>query len=154
MNMTDTRSALRHDVIARETAQPPPGPWTVRYATNLTAICTPIGEFQISLHGIYDGLKPLSISLQEWESLARLIAAAPETAAERDLLRKDLAHGISLWEKTTAERDRLREVNAELLAVANGALGYLLALPSDHRPDAQWLAPLNAVLAAAEGETP
>ena len=53
------------------------GPWHVRFAPNLTAIQTPKGEIQLSLHGIYDGLKPLSVDLQEWQSNAHLIAAAP-----------------------------------------------------------------------------
>ena len=32
---------------------------------------------QLSLHGIYDGLKPLSVDLHEWKANAHLIAAAP-----------------------------------------------------------------------------
>ena len=55
-----------------------PGPWSIRTKQNLTAICTPKGEMQLSLHGVYDGLKPLSVSLQEWRANAALIAAAPE----------------------------------------------------------------------------
>jgi len=55
-----------------------PGPWKIRYAKNLTAIVTPKGEMQLSLHGVHDGLNPLSIDLQEWKANARLIAAAPE----------------------------------------------------------------------------
>jgi hypothetical protein len=55
-----------------------PGPWGIRTKQNLTAICTPKGEMQLSLHGVYDGLKPLSVSLQEWCANAALIAAAPE----------------------------------------------------------------------------
>lgn len=55
-----------------------PGPWSIRTKQNLTAICTPKGEMQLSLHGVYDGLKPLSVSLQEWHANAALIAAAPE----------------------------------------------------------------------------
>ena len=55
-----------------------PGPWSIRTKQNLTAICTPKGEMQLSLHDVYDGLKPLSVSLQEWYANAVLIAAAPE----------------------------------------------------------------------------
>ena len=58
-------------------AQFTPGPWAIRYATNITAISTPKGEMQLSLHGIYDGLKPLSVDLHEWKANAHLIAAAP-----------------------------------------------------------------------------
>ena len=55
-----------------------PGPWSIRTKQNLTAICTPKGEMQLSLHGVYDGLKPLTVSVQEWHANAALIAAAPE----------------------------------------------------------------------------
>lgn len=54
-----------------------PGPWKVRYAKNLTALVTPRGEMQLSLHGVYDGLDPLSVDLHEWKANARLIAQAP-----------------------------------------------------------------------------
>ena len=54
-----------------------PGPWTVRYAKNITAIGTTKGEMQLSLHGVYDGLKPLSVDVHEWQANANLIAAAP-----------------------------------------------------------------------------
>ena len=54
-----------------------PGPWIIRTRQNLTAICTPKGEMQLSLHGVHDGLKPLSVSLQEWLANAHLTAAAP-----------------------------------------------------------------------------
>ena len=60
-----------------KTAQFTPGPWIIRTHQNLTAICTPKGEMQLSLHGVHDGLKPLSVSLQEWLANAHLIAAAP-----------------------------------------------------------------------------
>jgi len=53
-----------------------PGPWGIRYAQNLTAITTPKGEMQLSLHGVHDGLKPLSASLQEWEANAAYIVRA------------------------------------------------------------------------------
>ena len=56
---------------------------------------------------------------------ARLIAAAPETAAERD---------------------RLREVNADLLAACREVL-RCAALPET------WAAPLRAVIARAEGRS-
>jgi hypothetical protein len=55
-----------------------PGPWNVRFARNMTAIVTPKGEMQLSLHGIDNGLNPISVNIQEWENNARLIAAAPE----------------------------------------------------------------------------
>lgn len=55
-----------------------PGPWTIRYAKNLTAIVTPKGEMQLSLFGVFDGLKPLRCDLYEWQANAKLIAAAPE----------------------------------------------------------------------------
>lgn len=35
----------------------------------------------------------------------------------------------------------------DLLTVAQGALGYLLALPERYRPDKAWLAPLRAAVA-------
>ena len=54
-----------------------PGPWIIRYAKNITAIGTPKGEMQLSLHGVYNGLKPLSVDLHEWKANAALIAAAP-----------------------------------------------------------------------------
>ena len=54
-----------------------PGPWIIRYAKNITAIGTPKGEMQLSLHGVYNGLKPLSVDLHEWKANANLIAAAP-----------------------------------------------------------------------------
>jgi hypothetical protein len=70
-----------------------PGPWSVRYATNITAIITPKGEMQLSLHGIYDGLNALSIDFNEWQANAKLIAAAPDLlAAVRDC-RRLLASG-------------------------------------------------------------
>ena len=59
------------------TSKHTPGPWIIRYAKNITAIGTPKGEMQLSLHGVYDGLKPLSVDLHEWKANAHLIAAAP-----------------------------------------------------------------------------
>lgn len=44
----------------------------------------------------------------------------------------------------------------ELLTVAQGALGYLLALPKQYRPDEAWFAPLRAAVVRAtddEAET-
>jgi hypothetical protein len=65
------------------------GPWTVRTAQNLTAIVTPKGEIQMSLHGTIYGLKPMSVDLHEWMANARLIAAAPELL---DALKEALAN--------------------------------------------------------------
>ena len=38
----------------------------------------------------------------------------------------------------------------ELLTVAEGALGYLEALPASHRPDEAWFAPLRAAIAKVQ----
>lgn len=50
------------------------GDWSVRYAPNLTAIVTPKGEMQISLHGTCDGLRPIQCDLQEWHANVQLMA--------------------------------------------------------------------------------
>ena len=47
--------------------------WCIRYAPNLTAIVTPQGEIQLSLHGVYDGLKPINVGLNEWKAIAENI---------------------------------------------------------------------------------
>ena len=63
--------------VEKHAAKHTPGPWIVRYAKNITAIGTTKGEMQLSLHGVYDGLKPLSVDVHEWQANANLIAAAP-----------------------------------------------------------------------------
>lgn len=40
----------------------------------------------------------------------------------------------------------------ELLATANGALGYLESLPLQYMPDATWFAPLRPAIKKAEGK--
>lgn len=50
------------------------------------------------------------------QAQARLFAAAPETAAERDHLRNELLELNEVHFETLGERDRLRKVNADLLA--------------------------------------
>ena len=47
--------------------------WCIRYAPNLTAIVTPQGEIQLSLHGVYAGLKPINVDLNEWKAIAENI---------------------------------------------------------------------------------
>ena len=65
------------------------------------------------------------------------------------LLRKDLAHSISLWEKTAAERDRLREVNADLLA----ALMFARRIMASGDPITDdVLGPIDAAISRAKGE--
>jgi len=87
-----------------------PGPWEVRYEPNLTAICTPKGEFQVSL---FSGkLNPrLSVGLHEWKANARLIAAAPELleAAKDAEIQMDLAAELltglgDVWAREKAEQ--------------------------------------------------
>jgi hypothetical protein len=58
-----------------------------------------------------------------------------------------------------AKSDPEAEANARLIAaapallqVAEGALGYLEALPVAARPDEAWFAPLRAAIRAAKGE--
>ena len=48
--------------------------------------------------------------------------------------------------------DQLEETVQVLLAVAEGALGYLEALPESQHPDAQWFVSLRAAIAAARKE--
>lgn len=46
---------------------------------------------------------------------------------------------------------RLIAAAPELLCVAEGALGYLEALPQHYRPDEAWFVPLRAAIAKAKG---
>jgi hypothetical protein len=141
-----------------------PGPWYVEAPSKGSSV--PI------VHGA-DGSEIASVFSDEGEegrnANAALIAAAPETAAERDKLRDALGVVINRttadftsaeWAQIYAayrgtgpsEADKLRETNKALLAVAAGSLGYLQALPVTYRPDEQWLAPLIAAIAKARGE--
>ena len=63
----------------------------------------------------------------EPESLAnaQLIAAAPETAAERDQLKADLKLINDCWQTDIKEVIRLKEINAELLEALETALNYV-----------------------------
>ena len=117
--MTDTRSALqiRRDMIAREKAEHTPGPWTFRRAITSTD-----GGFDYGIDAIVKGKKRYIAEAFEVvgngvkvDALAnaRLIAAAPETAAERD---------------------RLKAVNAAMLAALKAVESITrdLPLPSVH----------------------
>ena len=67
---------------------------------------------------------------------ARLIAAAPETAAERDKLKADLAKAAKLRDQYMSanvdackERDKLKAINAELLAALKRLCDQIEAQP-------------------------
>lgn len=61
--------------------KPTPGPWSVCYAPNLTAIVTPKGAMKISMPGKSDGLQPLACDLQEWQANVKQMAAVPDLVA-------------------------------------------------------------------------
>ena len=111
-----------------------PGPWTIRRALNPTD-----GGFDYAVGAVVNGKERCIIEAfavigegvrVNAEANARLIAAAPETAAERDRLRAD---------------------KAELLAALKDILQADFLSPEARR-DAVRRA--GAAIAAAEGKTP
>jgi hypothetical protein len=86
-------------------------PCSIRYAKNLTAIVTPKGEIQLSLHGVYDGLKPISVDLNEWKAIASSIVEATNNHArlmkENQAMREALEGAIeSLEEYVRYQQER------------------------------------------------
>ena len=94
--MPDTRTMtqIRRDVIARETAQHTLGKWVFRADDMMIVRLSPTG-------GLLDNLHIAEIKRQgpETEANARLIAAAPETAAERDRLKAEKAELVEALER-------------------------------------------------------
>ena len=86
-----------------------PGPWVFR-SDDMKII-------HKSGPSLTDNLHIATISRQglETDANARLIAAAPETAAERDSLRLLNTNLLAAQDTNNAERDRLKAVNAELV---------------------------------------
>lgn len=82
----------------------------------------------------------------------RLYPHGCETSNGLPVIVKKNGHLVaSLCDRNTAN-GRLIAAAPELLAVARGALGYLLALPESERPDEPWLKPLRETIAKAEGK--
>jgi hypothetical protein len=101
-----------------------PGPW--RFCSDGHIVSASTGERVCTPHSTLLGGK-VSDQIKDLKRNARLIAAAPETAAERD---------------------RLREVNAELVA----ALSELLAEAEEfHNPHTEGWNMARAALAKATG---
>ena len=61
---------------------------------------------QQSVNGVHDGLKPLSVDLNEWKANARLIAAAPDLLAALrmllDAVTDGRTHGPEVYEAAAA----------------------------------------------------
>ena len=105
-----------------------PGPWVFR-SDDMKII-------HKSGPSLTDNLHIATISRQglETDANARLIAAAPETAAERDSLRLLNTNLLAAQDTNNAERDRLKALNAELLAALELAASEIEEL---HRRAAQ-----------------
>lgn len=129
--MTDNRSALqiRRDVIARKAVQHTPGPWTAKKHNSGSVEITHESQERHSLVAVLPGSGLQQGSIDE---NARLIASAP------DIL---------------AERDRLRALNAELLAALVQCEDLLSEL-ADGGAENPELEIARAAIAKAKGEAP
>ena len=137
-------------------AQHTPGPWTaLLFAPDAEYMSVGVQDADGNI--IAQALNPRiaheDTFLAEMESNARLIAAAPETATERDGLKMQIetmqhiaSHRENQFAETRAERDKLRQINAELLA----ALKAVVAI-ADRKTDEFDRA--RAAIAKAEGKS-
>ena len=140
--MTDTRSALkiRKDVGGMNmTEQHTPGPWR---ADNLGKVRSIYDDGKGLVADCGDGRYALPRDSNICHANARLIAAAPETTAERDRLREVNAELIAALEELAHRAARVNEVNHAGREVPPLAWADLYQATNEAR----------AVLAAAKGE--
>ena len=108
--------------MTEQHAEPTPGPWTLIWHGNETY------PFPLSVHTEDHSCWIARDGTTSSEANARLIAAAPETAAERDRLRQNLINSGNRRVELLEERDRLVKVNEGLVE----ALDQLIEEKADY----------------------
>jgi hypothetical protein len=91
-------TAMDNDTIRKLLAEATPGPWTMETVRTSCGICHKVGPFQhqwragdVSHACLYEDYPPCAVGTQVMVANARLIAAAPDLAAEVLRLRTNVA---------------------------------------------------------------
>lgn len=146
----DTSSVLRSVPKAQHT----PGPWKVeirKAGTGKGREVWPVSTFP--LRGMIARVLSDGQNTDRADADAALIAAAPETAAERDRLREERDEAIQHYHVALDERNATRSINAELLEALRDVESKIVDFEAGRinwRPD-DFLHRVRAAIAHAEG---